>query len=140
MTGCAFCRIVTGDAPAAIVFEDETCLGFLDIRPLFPGHVLVAPKAHIETIDALPGDLVAPLFSLAARLSGALPAALGCDGSFVAINNRVSQSVPHLHFHIVPRSKGDGLRGFFWPRVSYASAEEMEGVRRRIAEHVSIRD
>lgn len=137
MAECPFCRIVAGQAPAAIVFEDEGCLGFLDVRPLFYGHVLIAPKAHIDSLESMPSTLVEPLFSWARRLTAALPKALGCEGTFVAINNRVSQSVPHLHVHVVPRTKGDGLRGFFWPRSNYASVEEMEQIRSRIAAQLS---
>jgi len=131
---CAFCRIVAGDAPAATVFEDESSLAFLDHRPLFPGHCLLIPKTHYETLADLPRELTGPLFGNAKLLAGAVERAMQSEGSFVAINNRVSQSVPHLHIHIVPRSKKDGLRGFFWPRRKYESAAAMESVRNRIQE------
>jgi histidine triad (HIT) family protein len=132
--GCLFCRIVAGEVAAATVFEDESTLAFLDHRPLFPGHCLLIPKAHYETLADLPEGLIAPLFGNARVLAGAVERAMAADGSFVAINNRVSQSVPHLHIHIVPRRKKDGLRGFFWPRQKYESAAEMERVRLLIRE------
>jgi len=134
---CLFCRIVAGEL-AATVFEDEATLAFLDHRPLFPGHCLLIPKAHYETLADLPDGLMAPLFGNARVLAGAVERAMGADGSFVAINNRVSQSVPHLHIHIVPRRKKDGLRGFFWPRQKYESAAEMERVRQRIREAAQV--
>jgi len=134
---CLFCRIVAREERAAIVLDDEDCLAFLDHRPLFPGHVLLIPKAHVPTLDDVPDALLAPLLGNARRLSRALVKALGAEGSFVASNNRVSQSVPHLHIHVVPRTKGDGLKGFFWPRGKYADAEAMESVRARIAEAVA---
>jgi len=126
---CLFCRIVAGEVEAATVFEDAVTLAFLDHRPLFPGHCLLIPKTHYETLADLPEDLIGPLFGNARLLAGAVEQGMGSDGSFVAINNRVSQSVAHLHIHIVPRRKKDGLRGFFWPRQKYESAAEMERVR-----------
>jgi histidine triad (HIT) family protein len=129
---CAFCDIVAGGA-AAPVFADEEVVAFLDVRPVFPGHVLVAPRAHIETLADLPAPAVGPYFAVVQRLSGAVERAMGAGGTFVAINNRVSQSVPHLHCHVVPRTKGDGLRGFFWPRQRYGSPEEMASVAAAIA-------
>ena len=131
-TACLFCRLASGDVAAATVFEDSLTLAFLDHRPLFPGHVLLIPKAHYETLADLPAELVAPLFANARLLSIAVEQAMASDGSFVAINNRVSQSVPHLHIHIVPRRKKDGLKGFFWPRNPYKSDSEMEDVQRAI--------
>jgi histidine triad (HIT) family protein len=128
-SACLFCRIVTGAVPAAAVFEDDRTLAFLDHRPLFPGHCLLIPKAHYETLADLPEELIAPLFRNAQLLAKAVEQAMDSDGSFVAINNRVSQSVPHLHVHVAPRRKKDGLRGFFWPRQKYESADEMERVR-----------
>jgi histidine triad (HIT) family protein len=130
--GCVFCRIVAGDADAAVVFDDEAFLAFLDVRPLFPGHTLVVPKAHHETLADLPVESVGPLFERARRLAAAMESALGAGGSFVALNNRVSQSVPHLHVHVVPRTKGDGLKGFFWPRTRYADEGEMASVAERL--------
>ena len=126
--GCVFCAIVAGEEPAAVVLDDERFLGFLDRRPLFHGHVLLVPRDHHETLTDVPADLLGPLFAHAQRLAGAVEIALGAKGSFVAMNNRVSQSVPHLHVHVVPRTKGDGLRGFFWPRTTYADDAEMEAV------------
>jgi len=116
---CVFCRIIAGEAPAHIVLNDESCLAFLDLRPLFPGHVLIVPRAHHETLADLPEALVGPLFSRVRRLARVMEEALGAAGSFVAANNRVSQSVAHLHVHVVPRNRKDGLRGFFWPRQRY---------------------
>ena len=124
MTACTFCRIASGELAAHIVHDDGSHLAFLDHRPLFPGHVLVIPRAHVPTLDELPEADVGPLFALAQRVARALEASLGADGTLVAANNRVSQSVPHLHIHVVPRRKGDGLRGFFWPRKPYASEAE----------------
>ena len=128
---CVFCEIVRG-AEAEIVLADEQSVAFLDARPLFPGHVLLIPREHVETLADLPGERIGPLFVNAQRLSRAVEEAMGAEGTFVAMNNRVSQSVPHLHVHIVPRRKGDGLRGFFWPRSKYASDEEMKGVAQGI--------
>jgi len=121
---CAFCPIIAGEAPAHVVLDDEVAMAFLDRRPLFPGHTLLVPRVHHETLTDLPPDLLAPLFERAQRLAAAMESALGAKGSFVAINNRVSQSVPHLHVHVVPRTKGDGLKGFFWPRTRYESDEQ----------------
>lgn len=123
---CQFCEIVAGQAPGHVVHEGEQTLAFLDTRPVFKGHVLVVPRTHVETLTDLPDDLVAPLFTTAREIAGAVKVALGAQGSFVALNNTVSQSVPHLHVHVVPRTKGDGLRGFFWPRVKYEPGEPEE--------------
>jgi histidine triad (HIT) family protein len=132
---CLFCRIVAGDEPAFHVLDDEVAVGFLDVRPLFPGHVLLVPRDHNETLADLPAELVEPLFARAQRLSRVMeaPEGMGAAGSFVAMNNRVSQSVPHLHVHVVPRVRKDGLRGFFWPRGKYASDEEAAAVAERIS-------
>jgi histidine triad (HIT) family protein len=119
-----FCDIIAGRVPAQIVLADDQVVAFLDARPVFKGHVLVAPREHVETLADLPAESVGPFFLRVQRLSAVMPAALGCQGTFVAENNVVSQSVPHLHVHVVPRTKGDGLRGFFWPRQRYASDEE----------------
>jgi histidine triad (HIT) family protein len=129
VTQCLFCKIVARDVEAVVVFEDEVSLAFLDYRPLFPGHCLLVPKTHFETLADLPLNLIGPFFETAQLLASAVETALSAQGSFVAMNNRVSQSVPHLHIHIVPRNKGDGLKGFFWPRTKYASREETERVR-----------
>jgi histidine triad (HIT) family protein len=127
-----FCAIVAGDVPAHRVLEDDGFVAFLDIRPLFPGHVLVVPRPHVETLADLPAADAGPLFERVRALAGVMEAALGAQGSFVAVNNRVSQSVPHLHVHVVPRTKGDGLRGFFWPRQRYGSDEEAAAVADRL--------
>ncbi|SOC51826.1 histidine triad (HIT) family protein [Ornithinimicrobium cerasi] len=123
---CEFCRIVSGDEPAEIVLDTDGVVGFLDTRPVFKGHVLVVPRDHILTLTELPDDQVTPLFSAARAVAAAVREGLGAQGSFVAMNNTVSQSVPHLHVHVVPRTKGDGLRGFFWPRTKYAEGEAQE--------------
>lgn len=125
---CNFCEIAGGGLPAEIVLEDEASIAFLDHRPLFPGHMLLAPKQHVETLADLPDHLLAPLFANARLLSRAVEAGLGADGSFLAINNKVSQSVPHLHIHIVPRRRKDGLRGFFWPRGKYRDESDAAAV------------
>ena len=130
---CTFCAIVAGDVPAHRVLEDDGFVAFLDIRPLFPGHVLVVPRPHVETLTDLPAADAGPLFERVRALAGAMELALGAQGSFVAVNNRVSQSVPHLHVHVVPRTKGDGLRGFFWPRTRYADDAEAADYASRIA-------
>ncbi|MGQ0616066.1 MAG: HIT family protein [Acidimicrobiia bacterium] len=132
MADCTFCAVVAGSGPAHVVLDDEVALAFLDVRPLFPGHTLLVPKAHHETLVELPPELVEPLFSRARRLAAAMESVLGAQGSFVAMNNRVSQSVPHLHIHVVPRTKGDGLKGFFWPRGSYPSESEAAAVAQRL--------
>jgi histidine triad (HIT) family protein len=129
---CRFCQIIAGQEAAHVVFEDERTIAFLDNRPLFPGHSLLVPREHHETLSDLPAELVGPLFENARFLSAAVPKAMRKPGSFVALNNIVSQSVPHLHVHVVPRKPKDGLRGFFWPRTKYDSEDEM----RRVAERV----
>ena len=120
---------MAGEAEASIVFEDEQSVAFLDSRPLFPGHCLLIPKAHYETLTDVPEQLASLLFSNVQRLAGVVQDAMHAEGSFVAMNNIVSQSVPHFHIHIVPRRHKDGLRGFFWPRRKYASDEEERAVR-----------
>ncbi len=130
--GCRFCRIVSGELPATIVLEDECCVAFLDHRPLFPGHCLLVPRAHIETLADLQDDLVQPVFSDARLLSSAVERAMEAEGTFIAINNKISQSVPHLHVHVVPRRKKDGLKGFFWPRIPYRDAAHMEEVAEKL--------
>ena len=129
---CSFCAIIAGETESLIVFEDEVSFAFLDKRPLFPGHCLLVPRRHYETFGDLPPELIGPLFTNAQLLTRAVELAMKAEGSFVAINNRVSQSVPHLHVHIVPRRKKDGLKGFFWPRTPYKSESEMEDVLRAI--------
>jgi histidine triad (HIT) family protein len=132
MSECQFCRIAAGEVPAHIVLADGEVVAFLDARPVFKGHVLVAPREHYVTLADLPPARVGPLFERVRLVSIALPSALGAQGSFVAVNNVVSQSVPHLHVHVVPRTKGDGLRGFFWPRHTYAGDAEARGYADRI--------
>jgi len=129
---CVFCAIVRGETTAEVVLDDETCVAFLDARPLFHGHVLVVPRTHVATLPELPAESVAPFFAGVQELARAVPAALGAQGTFVAMNNVVSQSVPHLHVHVVPRTKGDGLKGFFWPRTKYATPEAMTAVADKI--------
>ena len=124
MTGCTFCGIVAGDVPAAVVLDEPELVAFLDVRPVFRGHVLLVPRTHVVTLPELPASLRDPFLAAAQRLAAAVVEGLGAQGSFVAINNTVSQSVPHLHLHVVPRTKGDGLRGFFWPRTGYADDAE----------------
>ncbi len=120
---CLFCRIVRGEASADVVLDEPGVLGFLDVRPVLKGHVLLVPRTHVGTIlDASP-EVLATVMGAAQRVAGAVVAGLGAQGSFVAMNNVVSQSVPHLHVHVVPRTRGDGLRGFFWPRTRYADGE-----------------
>ena len=125
MSDCIFCEIVAGEIEAEVVFEGERTLAFLDNRPLFPGHTLLVPRDHHEAIWDLPRDLVEPLFADARMLALAVRDAMGAQGAFIAANNIVSQSVPHLHVHIVPRNRKDGLRGFFWPRSKYEGDEHM---------------
>ncbi|HKV03367.1 MAG TPA: HIT family protein [Ktedonobacteraceae bacterium] len=126
---CVFCKIIRGEVRAYIVFEDQVSLAFLDTRPLFPGHCLLVPKDHYETLADLPASLVSPLFQNAQLMERAIEKGLKADGTFVAINNRVSQSVPHMHIHLVPRHKGDGLKGFFWPRQRYKDEATMLSVQ-----------
>ncbi len=131
---CLFCQIVAGEAPAHVVLEDELAVAFLDVRPLFAGHTLLVPRDHHETLADLPADLVDPLFQRARRLSTLMEEELGAAGSFVALNNKVSQSVPHLHVHVVPRNRRDGLRGFFWPRTVYDSEQHAAETAARLRE------
>jgi histidine triad (HIT) family protein len=123
---CVFCEIVAGRHAAAIVATDDDAVAFLDARPVFKGHVLVVPRAHVPTLADLPAAALAPYFAAVQRLARAVEVGLAADGTFVAMNNKVSQSVPHLHTHVVPRRRKDGLRGFFWPRVPYASDDERD--------------
>lgn len=131
---CIFCQIIAGELPAHVVFDDEAAIAFLDVSPLFPGHTLVVPKEHHVTLGDLPPEQIEPLFSRVRRVSAVMPAALGAQGTFVAMNNIVSQSVPHLHVHVAPRRKGDGLRGFFWPRTKYDSDDHAADVAEKLAE------
>lgn len=129
---CVFCDIVAGRVPTQVVWEDADTLAFLDNRPLFPGHSLLIPKRHHEVLAELPAEMLAPFFRNVQLLSRAMETGLGADGSFIAVNNRVSQSVPHLHVHVVPRRRKDGLRGFFWPRTPYPDAAAAEHVQRKL--------
>ncbi len=133
---CLFCEIVGGRVSARLVFEDEISLAFLDHRPVFPGHCLLIPKEHFETLTDLPEELIGPFFKNVQLLSRAVESALEAHGTFVAMNNRVSQSVPHLHTHIVPRRRKDGLKGFFWPRYPYTSDSEADSIAQMIRQTV----
>jgi histidine triad (HIT) family protein len=132
MSQCLFCSIAEGATEAAVVWRDDDFAAFLDIRPLFKGHLLLVPRRHVVTLPDLPGELRDPFLAAAQRLAAAMVDVLGAQGSFVAINNTVSQSVPHLHCHVVPRTKGDGLRGFFWPRTKYADDEDRDAWAARL--------
>lgn len=130
---CLFCGIVAGRTPAHVVLATPDVVAFLDARPVFKGHLLLVPREHVETFPDLPARLRDSFFAAGQRLASAMVDALGAQGSFVAMNNTVSQSVPHLHVHVVPRTKGDGLRGFFWPRTTYSSGDEMREYADRLA-------
>lgn len=130
--GCTFCQVIDGRAGAVKIVEEELVVGFLDVRPVFKGHTLVVPREHHVTLVDVPEDQLVPLFSTVQRVQRAIVDGLGAQGTFVAANNVVSQSVPHLHVHVVPRTKGDGLRGFFWPRVTYDSPGEYEDYGERL--------
>lgn len=132
MADCVFCGIVAGTVPAFVVADSPAGLAFLDTRPVFKGHVLVVPRPHVVQLTDLPADLLPGYFAFVQRIAAAVPLALGSTGTFVAMNNIVSQSVPHLHTHVVPRTKGDGLRGFFWPRHKYDSDEEATAIAESI--------
>ena len=133
-SGCTFCAIVDGEQPAEVVYRDDVAVAFLDRTPLFPGHVLVVPTQHVVTLPELAD--VGPFFERVQLMAAAVPVAMQAQGTFVANNNVVSQSVAHLHVHVVPRTKGDGLRGFFWPRTRYAHAEAA-AVAERLREAVA---
>lgn len=130
---CVFCDIIDGRTGADVVLDEPFVVGFLDKRPVFKGHVLLVPRIHVDTLVDLPSEVMVPLMGAVQRTAAAMVEGLGSQGSFVACNNVVSQSVPHLHWHVVPRTKGDGLRGFFWPRTKYASAEEAQEYAARVA-------
>jgi histidine triad (HIT) family protein len=129
---CIFCKVISGQLPVNLVFDDDVSIAFLDHRPLFPGHCLLVPRDHFETLSDLPTELVGPFFENVQLLTRAVETAVGADGSFVAMNNRVSQSVPHLHVHVVPRRKKDGLKGFFWPRNKYQDEAQMVEIQKAI--------
>jgi histidine triad (HIT) family protein len=136
-SSCLFCEIVAGRTASHVVFDDDVTYAFLDVRPLFKGHTLLVPRDHVETLLDLPVAQVGPFFERAQQLASAMERALGSAGSFVAMNNRISQSVPHLHVHVVPRNRKDGLRGFFWPRTKYASDDEAADYASRLAAALS---
>jgi histidine triad (HIT) family protein len=136
VAGCRFCDIIAGDRAAHMVLEDDVAVAFLDIRPLFPGHTLVVPREHYVTLAELPDEAIGGFFTRVKLVARAVEHGLGAEGSFVAQNNRVSQSVAHLHVHVVPRTKGDGLRGFFWPRTKYGSEDEAAAVAGRLARSI----
>ncbi len=133
-----FCGVVDGSAPADVVWSDDDVVAFLDVRPLFVGHTLVVPRPHVVTLTDLPPHDVGPLFTKVQSLAAAVRDAMGAQGTFVAMNNTVSQSVPHLHVHVVPRTKGDGLRGFFWPRTQYESPDHAARTAAAIAAEVRL--
>ena len=135
-SGCVFCKIVSNSLEAAVVFEDNDTLAFLDIRPLFHGHTLVVPKAHVETLSDLPPGFIDQFFKNVQLICRGVETAMDAEGSFVAMNNRVSQSVPHLHVHVVPRRRKDGLKGFFWPRTKYSDEEQLNEVKERIRSRI----
>ncbi len=137
VSGCVFCAIVAGSVPAFEVASTDSAIAFLDTRPVFKGHTLVAPRAHVVTLAELPVSELSTYFGFVRAIAVAVEAGLGAGGTFVAINNKVSQSVPHLHTHVVPRTKGDGLRGFFWPRTKYPSDEEAKEYAARVAAALS---
>jgi histidine triad (HIT) family protein len=133
---CVFCNVIARTQDAAIVAETTHTIAFLDHSPVFAGHVLITPKSHVETLETLPGELIGPLFAEAQRIAVAVRSALDADGTWVSMNNTVSQSVPHLHVHVIPRKRKDGLRGFYWPRVKYPSPEAMIETAQRIAKEL----
>lgn len=137
MKNCTFCEIAAHEKPSVILYEDDKLLAFLDVRPLFPGHALLIPKEHYETFYDLPQSLLQPFFSLAQILGKAIEKGMEAEGSFIAMNNKISQSVPHLHIHIVPRNFQDGLKGFFWPRNPYQDERHKEEVQTLIKKYLS---
>jgi histidine triad (HIT) family protein len=137
MADCLFCSIIAGSTPAQIVLDTPEVVGFLDVRPVFKGHTLIVPREHIPTLVELPDELTLPFFGAARSVAAAVRTAYSAQGSFVAVNNVVSQSVPHLHVHVVPRTKGDGLRGFFWPRTKYADDAEAASYAEKLRQALS---
>ena len=123
---CIFCRIIAGEIPAYTIYEDDATMVFLDSGPLFPGHCLVCPKEHYNTLPEVPPPMLVPLFSTAQLIARAVEHGLSAEGSFIAVNNKISQSVPHLHVHVIPRRRGDGMKGFFWPRRPYRDQQHAE--------------
>lgn len=137
LASCLFCRIVSGDESSYPVLDDPDVLAFLDTRPVFKGHTLVLPRRHLDTLLDLPPALGPALLEAVQRVAATMSDVLGAQGTFVAVNNVVSQSVPHLHVHVVPRTKGDGLRGFFWPRTRYADSTEAQDYATRLRRGIS---
>ena len=133
---CLFCKIVSGEIPARVVYQDDDKIAFLDVSPLFPGHVLLCPRTHYETLVDLPRDQAGPMMEMTQIMARAVESAVDAEGTFIAINNHVSQTVPHLHIHVVPRRRRDGLRGFFWPRQSYKDEAASEAVRDAIEREI----
>lgn len=136
IANCPFCRIIAGTEKSYIIFENDKFISFLDKKPLFLGHSLLLPKAHVQTLYDLPERLIKPFFLYLQRIGSAIEHAMDADGSFVAINNIISQSVPHLHTHIVPRHKNDGLKGFFWPRQHYVNEQQMTEIQEKIKRYL----
>jgi len=134
---CLFCRIAAGEESSYVVYDGPDTMAFLDTRPVFKGHTLVVTRRHVDTLLDLPTELGPPFLDTLQRVAGAMTEALGAQGTFVAVNNVVSQSVPHLHGHVVPRTKGDGLRGFFWPRTKYADQAELEDYAARLGSAIA---
>jgi histidine triad (HIT) family protein len=140
--GCVFCRIVRDEVKACRVYEDDRIVVFLDTGPIFPGHCLICPKQHVDNIHDLPVDLMQPLLGAAKLIGAAVERGLGAEGSFMALNNNVSQSVPHFHLHVIPRRRGDGMKGFFWPRRPYrdeAHIIEIQHALRRAVDELAVR-
>ena len=133
---CVFCDIIAHKLPAPIVYEDEHSIAFLDSRPLFPGHVLLCPRTHYETLLDVPEHLNGTILSRTQLVARAVEAAVDAEGTFIAVNNRVSQTVPHLHIHVIPRRRRDGLKGFFWPRQNYKDDQAREAVRNGIEHEI----
>jgi histidine triad (HIT) family protein len=140
MKPCLFCQIAGGELPAAIVLDEPEVLGFLDISPVFLGHVLLIPRAHYVTLPELPQDVVTKLFTAAQRVAVGVQSAMNADGTWVSMNNVVSQSVPHLHVHVVPRKRKDGLRGFYWPRQKYETTDAMVSLAETISLAIAAHD
>lgn len=138
-SGCVFCKIARRQLPASVVYETDDVIAFLDSHPLFPGHVLLCPREHCATLMDVPKNLGGALMDATQLLAGAVESAMSAEGTFIAVNNRVSQTVPHLHIHVVPRRRGDGLRGFFWPRNRYKDDQAREAARTAIEREVQQR-